>query len=112
MTHKSGHLNGPHQTDTTSDGAYSLSRTSQGTEREIFSAFRDGYSSIVHSILHEHCLFPAIEPVGIPVRGRGSSVGVVESRICRLQNKWQWEGTKRQGKGVYLCVRTVHMYTV
>lgn len=36
MSHKSGRLNGPHQTDTTSDGAYSLSRTSQGTEKKIF----------------------------------------------------------------------------
>lgn len=36
MSHKSGHLNGPRQTDTTSDGAYSLSRMSQGTESKIF----------------------------------------------------------------------------
>lgn len=36
MSHKSGRLNGPRQTDTTSDGACSLSRTSRGTGRKIF----------------------------------------------------------------------------
>lgn len=39
MSHRSGHLNDPHQTDTMSDGAYSLFRMSQGTERKEFQGF-------------------------------------------------------------------------
>lgn len=39
MSHKSGRLNDPHQTDTMSDGAYSLFHTSRGTERKELQGF-------------------------------------------------------------------------